>query len=357
MKVLLLRLSSLGDVLHTLPALTDLARAHPDLELDWLIEPAFAPVAQWHPMVRQVLPFSLRDRRQGKKILLQKILALRAQLHSRNYDLVLDSQGLYKSAILARLAGAPVLGLAPRSAREPLSTLLYQQRFRVPWGPTAIQRNRELFAKALSYPRPSGPADFGLAALAKKWREEPASLPAFLARPFVIAFHATSKAWQNKEWPIQHWITLAHTLADDGFALLLPAIDARERHRVESIARAAPNVQGLPAMDLAELARIMVRARAFVGMDTGLSYLAVALGLPGVTLYGPTAPELDPHPWNAGPMIVPLSSQESCAPCGQSHCRRISRSDQGIPCQESLLPETVWQQLRPLLKIDAHELP
>ncbi|WP_308389385.1 lipopolysaccharide heptosyltransferase I [Acidithiobacillus sp. AMEEHan] len=345
MKVLLVRLSSLGDVLHTLPALTDLQAARGDVLLDWLIEPAFAPVASWHPVVRRSWEFSLRQRPRGGKELLRAVGRLRRELRAEAYDLALDSQGLYKSAFLAHLAGARVAGLSTRSAREPLASYLYGQRHVVPWGPTAIQRNRELFAQVFAYPRPAGAADYGLASQIERWRGPAAAGIETLRQstPFVLGFHATSRAWQNKEWPANHWVRLAQRLGEIGYRLLLPAVDERERLRVESITMAAPNVQALPTLNLEDLGRIMVAARAFVGMDTGLSYLAAALGLPGVTLYGPTAPE------QASRQITVLQSAESCAPCGSTRCRRIATPEEPIPCQESLLPERVWAALAPLL--------
>ncbi|MDD3759298.1 MAG: lipopolysaccharide heptosyltransferase I [Acidithiobacillus sp.] len=348
MRVLLVRLSSLGDVLHTLPAITDLQRNGKDVELDWLIEPAFAPIARWHPGVREVLPFSLRSRQGGLGTLLGQLRELRRQLRTQRYDLVLDSQGLFKSALLARLAGTTVAGLSPRSAREPLATYLYGQRHAVPWGPTAIQRNRELFAQVFASPRPSGLADFGLQKQAVSWRAENLALAAGKdALPFVLGLHATSRAWQNKEWPLRHWITLAHSLADAGYDLALPAMGAREQERVATIAAAADNVRALPQMDLEGLGQVMLQARAFVGMDTGLSYLAAALGLAGVTLYGPTASEQENMPGSAQAI---LQSTENCAPCGSTRCRRIHQPEEPIPCQEGMQPTMVWERLAPLLE-------
>ncbi|MEY2341896.1 lipopolysaccharide heptosyltransferase I [Acidithiobacillus sp. IBUN Pt1247-S3] len=349
MKLLLVRLSSLGDVLHTLPALTDLHRARPELELHWLLEPGFAAIAAWHPAVARVLPFSLRQFKGRWRGLPKALVELRRELRTAGYAGVLDSQGLYKSALLARLAGAPVWGLDRQSAREPGASRLYTRRFAVPWGQPAILRNRQLFAQALGYGLPNEQPDYGLAAVAEAWRRMPLSAPwaGLTAQPFVIGFHATSQAWTNKEWPVQHWQALARQLAAAGLRLLLPAVDARERSRVESIAKTSDNVLPLPAAGLEELAMVMVRAQAFVGMDTGLSYLAAALGVRGVTLYGPTAPEqgVEEGRW---PTLV---SGEPCAPCGTVRCRRISSAGEPIPCQESLLPQSLWSALALLLEI------
>ena len=350
MKILLVRLSSLGDVLHTLPAITDLQAQFADLDLHWLLEPGLASVATWHPAVTRVIPFSLRQLRAQWRRLPGAVQKLRRTLRNEHYDLVLDSQGLYKSAILARLAGAPVVGLDGGSAREPGATRLYARRYAVPWGQPAIQRNRQLFSQAFAYACPAGAPAYGLSEVAQRWQQEPLPAPwaELTAQPFVLGFHATSRVWQNKEWPVRHWRSLAVQLEEAGRRLLLPAIDARERARVESIVETARNVLALPPASLEALGRVMVRAQAFVGMDTGLSYVAAALGLAGVTLYGPTAPEQG----GADPRLPALTSSEFCAPCGAVRCRRVQQSTAPIPCQESLLPEAVWSALRPLLVTD-----
>ena len=347
MNLLLVRLSSRGDVLHTLPALTDMRAAHPDWKLDWLIEPGFGTVAAWHPAVGRVLPFSLRRFKGKAGGLVPALWALRRELRSADYGAVLDSQGLYKSALLARLAGRPVWGLDRQSAREPGATHLYARRFAVPWGRPGIQRNRELFAAALGYPLPQGPADYGLGQVAEGWRAKrlPPPWEAWTQTPFVLGFHATSRAWENKEWPVSHWQALAQRLGAAGFRLLLPAVDEREQARVASIAKGRENVVPLPSANLQELAQLMVRAEAFVGMDTGLSFVAAAMGLSGVTLYGPTV-TLQGILDNRWPQ---LRSAEPCAPCGAARCQRRDRAPGSIPCQESLVPDQVWAKLQPLL--------
>jgi ADP-heptose:LPS heptosyltransferase len=270
-------------------------------------------------------------------------------LRANHYDAVLDSQGLYKSAFLARLAGAPVLGLAADSAREPGASRLYQQRFTIPWSSPAIARNRQLFAAALKYPLPDTLPDFALAPRRRQWQDQSLAEPLaqWVNRPFVIGFHATSAAWKTKEWPEQHWMTLASRMRVNGLNLLLPAADERERLRVASIQAGADNVIALPRLNLETLAMVMSKAQAFVGMDTGLSYLGSALGLAGVTLYGPTAVEQLVH---GGGQQINLQSPQSCAPCGKTRCPLPEAQNGRILCQEALDPDRVWAALSSLLE-------
>ena len=208
MKILLLRLSSMGDVLHTLPAVTDMRQARPDLCLHWLVEPAFAPIAQLHPGVTRVIPFSLRVHKERWRGLAAALRDLRQGLRDEHYDHILDAQGLYKSALLGRLGGAPLWGLDAASAREPGATRLYHRRFCVAWGQSAISRNRQLFAQALDYPLPETPPDYGLQVAIARLRKDTLAQPwSELARqPFVLGFHGTSR--ENKEWQEDsggHW--------------------------------------------------------------------------------------------------------------------------------------------------------
>nr|WP_226856788.1 lipopolysaccharide heptosyltransferase I [Acidithiobacillus concretivorus] len=347
--MLLLRLSSLGDVLHTLPAMSDLAVYCLDVEVDWLVEPAFAPVVAWHPKVSNAIPFSLRNLKKTPRAFPAALRQLRKTLRANHYDAVLDSQGLYKSAFLARLVGAPVWGLAADSAREPGASRFYQQRFTVPWSSPAITRNRQLFAAALQYPLPDTLPDFALAPRRRLWQDQSLAEPLAqcVSKPFVIGFHATSAVWKTKEWPEQHWMALASRMRVNGLNLLLPAADERERLRVATIQAGADNVIALPRLNLETLAMVMSRAQAFVGMDTGLSYLGSALGLAGVTLYGPTSVERLAH---GGEQQINLQSPQSCAPCGKTRCPLPEAQNGRILCQEALGPDRVWAALSSLLE-------
>jgi len=164
MRVLLIKTSSLGDVLHTLPALTDAAEAIPGIRFDWVVEEAFAEIPEWHPAVGRMIQVAIRRWRKAplKAILSGEWTTFRRQLRAREYDLVLDAQGLIKSALLSRMAKGRVVGLDKNSAREPLASRFYQQGFPVERGEHAIVRLRKLFAKALDYELPTSALDYGI---------------------------------------------------------------------------------------------------------------------------------------------------------------------------------------------------
>src|ERR1700693_5014709 len=147
MKILLVKLSSLGDILHLFPAVSDLRSHYPDAEIHWLVEPAFAEVAGWHSAVGKVITVPLRAHKKAWWKLPSLLCKLRKQLHAEKYDVVMDAQGLLKSALLARLAGVAVFGFAAGSARESLASRFYQKTAKIPDGLHVIEKNRQLVAK------------------------------------------------------------------------------------------------------------------------------------------------------------------------------------------------------------------
>jgi heptosyltransferase-1 len=285
MRILVVKTSSLGDVIHTLPALTDAARARPQLRADWLVEQAFAEIPAWHPTVERVIRCDLRGwRRQLRRTLFGGVWrGFRAELRRSEYDLVIDAQGLVKSAWLARQARGPLTGPDRQSAREALAARFYRRSYAIPpyHAAHAVERMRRLFAQALEYPLPACAPDAGL----DRSRFPRPGLEA----PYVMFLHGTT--WPSKRWPAGHWRALARSCTDRGLRVVLPWGSDAERADAQFIADCCEGLV-LPRMGLTELAGWLAQARACVGVDTGLAHLAAALGTPQVTLYGPTLPEL-----------------------------------------------------------------
>ncbi|MAT91589.1 MAG: lipopolysaccharide heptosyltransferase I [Halioglobus sp.] len=288
MRVLVVKLSSCGDVLHTLPALSDALAARPDIACDWVVEEAFAEIPAWHPAVHRVIPVALRRwRRQPLRALRgPQWRRARRALAARAYDAVIDAQGLLKSALIARLAHGPRYGMDRRSAREGVAALAYQQRMPVPRELHAIDRLRLLFARALGYAAPQGAPDYGLDGRLPAWRPPPGTPP-----PGASLLFLHGSAQPRKLWPEAHWAELARLACDAGYRVWLPFGDSAEQRRAARLAT-RPGVEVLPATDLRGLAARMRAAAGAVAVDTGPGHLAAALGLPCVSLYGPTRPQL-----------------------------------------------------------------
>ncbi|MDD2884329.1 MAG: lipopolysaccharide heptosyltransferase I [Dechloromonas sp.] len=285
MRILLVKTSSLGDVIHNLPVLSDIRRQWPDATVDWCVEENFAAIPRLHPALGAVWPVAIR---RWRKHLLQattwrEIAALRHALRGQAYDWVIDTQGLLKSALLARWAPGQHAGYAADSAREPLAARFYEQHFSVSRALHAVERNRQLAAAALGYSLVPA-VDYGIAPPA------PCAVPDFPGKPTVVLLTATSR--DDKLWPETQWQALGQALQAQGFQLLLPAGSAPERARAARLAAAIPEAQAMPPLSIPQLATLLGQARAVVGLDTGLTHLAVALRVPTVAIYTATDPGL-----------------------------------------------------------------
>ncbi|MEO5339202.1 MAG: lipopolysaccharide heptosyltransferase I [Magnetococcus sp. MYC-9] len=327
--VLLIKTSSLGDVLHLLPALSDAHRQQPERRFHWVVEEAFAEVAGWHPAVERVIPVAVRRWRRRPWAALQSgewgrfWHALRAE----SYSAVIDAQGLLKSACITRLARGPRLGYDRWSAREPLAAWAYQRAFRIDRQQHALERLRQLLAAALAYPLPSDAADYGLAE----------RFPRTLGGDFDWVF-LQGTTWPSKQWPEAHWQALARLCAPHG-RVVLPWGTEEERARAGRIAQVAPErLRVAERGGLSQLARLLTSARAVVAVDTGPAHLAAALSVPVIGLYGPTNPE------RTG--TVGRDQQRLQGVCERLPClQRICPLDDPPPCLQTLSPAQVWDKL------------
>ena len=280
-RVLLVKTSSLGDVIHALPAVSDMRAAMPALQIDWLVEESLAAIPTLHAGVAAVIPVAWRRWRRGfwHAATRREITGFLARLREHAYDAVIDAQGLFKSAALAFCARGRRYGLDLKSAREPVG-LFYQQRFRVGWHLHAVERNRLLVAGALGY-TVEGPCAYGLGATpcAFDWLTHPR---------YAVLLHATSGDY--KLWPEDHWVTLAGALHERGVRPVLTWGHEREHARCLRLAARMNGATIAPALDFGALAGLFAGAYAVIGVDTGLTHLAAALGVPTVGVYVATDP-------------------------------------------------------------------
>jgi len=334
-RLLLVKLSSLGDVIHNLPVATDIHRAFPHAVIDWATEAPYAPLVGLHPALRQVLPVRLRElkSRWYDPTAWSHFFDDKSRLVNGGYDLVLDTQGLLKSALVASWPGSPVAGYDRNSIREPLASRWYDKQFAVSRGLHAVERNRALAAAALGYEH-AGECDYGLP---QDWPKAD-DLP---ATPYVVCLHATSRA--DKCWPASSWIALGRQLNALGLNVVLPSGSAGEFAQSEYVAKQLQTATPLRSKSMADTAALLARAEAVVGVDTGLAHLAVALQRPTIGLYLSTQPALtglySGHVGNSG------SGSSSAINLGGGTRKNIARIE----------VETVLQHVRQFVAVSVGE--
>lgn len=299
-RILIVRTSSLGDLVHMLPAISDIARYVPDTQIDWVAEEAFADIPKWHPAVNEVIKVAHRRWRKAwwSEPVRQERRALAERLRAVAYDVVLDMQGLLKSAWLVRQTRGVRHGLDWRSAREPLASLFYNVRHRVEFWQPAVVRQRKLAALTFGY-NYAGAPDFGLQAFGRA--AQPDDAPADSGRRMLhlaadrgYAVIMPSASRDDKLWPEDDWRAVFRRLQDAGCALRLLAGNEQEAERARLLVAGMEGVEVLPRMDLTSVAQVLAGARLMVGLDSGLTHLSAALGRPTIGIYRASTPVRTP---------------------------------------------------------------
>ncbi|RZI82881.1 MAG: lipopolysaccharide heptosyltransferase I, partial [Rubrivivax sp.] len=245
MRVLIVKTSSMGDVVHALPAVSDMAKALPGLQIDWLVEKGFVSIAAQHQSVQRVIPIQWRKWRKSLRSADTRaaLAQWRADMKQQPYDLIIDMQGLLKSAGFACFAQGPRAGYDWRSIREPLASLFYQRRANVSRQLHAVDRCRQLASQVLGYPLPSTPPDFGLRLAPSPWRPAPG--------PYAVLIPCASRP--EKLWPQADWVTVGRQLVSQGLAVAIMWGSPEEQLRAEAIASAIGGVVP-PFLTVAEAA-------------------------------------------------------------------------------------------------------
>lgn len=306
-RILIVKTSSMGDVVHNLPLVTDIAANVPGAEIDWAVEDAFADIPRMHAAVQRVIPLAFRRWRRGLHTprAWREVAAFVRALRAQSYDIVLDTQGLLKSALIARVARGLRAGPGPDAARERLAGLFYARRLPMSWSDNAVVRMRSLGAAAFGYALPPGPPDYGVCA-----RTDTDMAP---AGAYAVCLHASSR--DTKLWPQASWLALAQGLRARGVTTVWPGGSEAEVARAEAFARALPGAVALPRLPLAPLAAVLAHARVVIGVDTGLVHLAAALRVPTIALF------VDSDPAATG--VVPAAGGFARNLGGPGHAPRV----------------------------------
>lgn len=285
LNILLVRVSSLGDVLHNLPMVADILRHHPDAKIDWVVEEGYTSLVRLNPHVRRVIPFALRRWRRGlfDPSVRAEVRGFLRTLREEPYDFVFDTQGLIKTGIIMGAArvkpGGRKVGLAngtEGSGYEPASRIFHTDSVKVERRAHAVARGREVAAAALGYGIDT-PPDFGLPAPSER-AARPSWMP---VEDYAVFFHGTARA--AKKWDTANWIETGRALAP--MPVLLPWGSEDEKREAETIAAGLPNARVLPRLAMMEAVELARDAALAIGVDTGLTHIAAAFVRPTVEIY------------------------------------------------------------------------
>ena len=284
MKILLIRVSSLGDVLHNMPIVADIKTHFPDAQIDWVVEEAYVSLVRLQPQVNKIIPYALRRWRKGlgRKETRSEIKNFYRTLREETYDVVLETQGLFKTGIIMGLTrivqNGKKVGLAngtEGSGYEGISRIFHTQSIAVDRHTHAVLRGRLVAAAALDY-EVTTPASFGL----QKLDLHPNWLP---ESPYIVFFHAT--AGDSKKWARGNWVETARNLKVKHWPILLPWGNAAEKHEAEMMAETMSNARVLPKLSMQEAIVLAQRAALVIGVDTGLTHIAAAYETPTIEIY------------------------------------------------------------------------
>ena len=287
MKVLIIKLTSMGDVIHTLPALTDAKKyCQKEITFDFVVEDAFQEIPAWHPDVDRVITVATRRWRKKMWSSRREIQTAYQQLKANHYDVIIDAQGLLKSAIIARFAKGILHGYDKDSIRESLAVRLYNESHAIHPSQHAISRVRHLLAHSLGYQTQINELEMTLNyGLSLDRIPNDQANNNILGEPYIVLLHGTT--WLSKEWPVLNWQELAQKLAKN-YRVLLPWGNEAELTRAKKIATDNEKITVLPQLKISSIAHILAQAKGVVAVDTGLGHLSAALGTPTVSIYGPT---------------------------------------------------------------------
>lgn len=334
----------MGDLMHALPAISDACEQLPGIRFDWVVDEAFAEVPKWHPAVDNIYKSA---HRRWKKNFWQalaggELKSFYQNINSHDYDVIIDAQNNVKSAFISLARKGKIHGMDRHSVAEQPAYLAYNQQHAIARDIHAISRQRQLFAAALGYEVPDTPVNYGL-------RDDAFINPAIeLPEKFVLLVHNAS--WTTKLWPEDHWHNLIALLHERNLFAVLPGGNQEELERAIKIADAHPNALALPRMSLSEVGGVINLASGVVCCDTGLAHLAAMIGVPAVTMYGPTSQVLIGTTGKQQSQIGATSPDFPCAPCYKRVCQFGEYKGKAMSaCMQAFTPAQVIREMDRLM--------
>lgn len=346
-RILVIKTSSMGDVIHTFYALTDALKVYPNLEVDWVVEESFAQLPILHPAVKRVFPIAIRRWRKSlfKTLLKGEIKHIKQQIKTQKYECIIDAQGLLKSAWLTRWNKAGVYGYDKASIKEPVASFFYDHTITVSKSLHAVERIRTLFANTLNYalPKETGTCTLSIPKAVMEIVQK--SCPT-IPENSIMLIHGTT--WASKHVPEVWWEGLIARLNEAGKTVVLPWSNHIEKERASRLALKARHSIVLPKLNLMQFSAVLIRMQSVVAVDTGPAHLAAALGVKTVGLYGATQSGLTGL---YGVHVTSVQASLQCSPCMKKECRfkdSVTEFEMMPPCYATLDIGDVMKQINGL---------
>lgn len=349
MRILIIKLSSLGDIVHTFPLIDELKNNFPQATIEWLVDNSFIDVVQLHSSIDNIHTVNLRQHNIRYWQIFNYILQLRKKLKNLGkFDIVIDCQGLIKSSICTCfIQSTHKIGFSYSSAREPLSSLFYHQKIFVDKNLHAIQRLRLLGAKGLNY---INKIDMQQMPVSHNTILQQSSTKKLQQTKKLLFLHCTT--WHSKKWPF--WSELCKIALAQGYIIYLNSGNAEEFAAGEQIAATITHnnqMKIMPRLSMQQYVKLFTEIDGVVSCDTGIGHLAAVYNLPIVGLYGPTSPVLagikGKYSTNLYPRQDIINSDFQCVPCKQRKCSHFQYDNFNYAvCFKFVTATNVWQQLQ-----------
>jgi len=282
MRIAIVKLSALGDIVHAMVALQFLKQAHPEIVIDWLVEENFAGVLQGNPDINQVLTVNLKSLKQNKANVFNEIKKIR-EYAKNNYDLVIDAQGLIKSAVTSKLLSTKVAGFDKQSIREKPATWLYKKQVAYPYDANTIDRNVAVIGQPLDVQITEKQIINKIPFLF--YSNELGSIESFFSKKQANIIFVIGSTWPSRNYPKEKYLTVINGL--DANSLIIWG-NEQEKQDAEWIANKTTKATVLPKLNFDQLKAVLANSNLVIGNDTGPTHMAWGFNIPSITLFGPT---------------------------------------------------------------------
>ncbi len=281
MKLVIVKLSAMGDIIHAMVALQYIKKAKKNIQIDWIVEKGFVQILENNPHIDNILPVNLKAIKKNKMALFSEIKKIKAYAKN-NYDLVIDAQGLLKSAITAKLLGKNIAGFSKSSIREGVASYFYGRKVQIAYDANTIDRNAKVISEPIDI---SINSEMILNKETFLFYSDEDALDTYITKEKKNIIFVIGSTWQSRNYPKEKFLEIASHLKEN---ILVAWGNEEEREKALWLQTASPFIKALPKINLNALKSIIAKSDLLIGNDTGPTHMAWGLNIPSITIFGPT---------------------------------------------------------------------